>query len=203
MSVLYIIICLMGSNKAILNLESWWRHQWKHFPRYWPFVWGIHRSPVNSLHKDQWWGAWMFSLICVWINGWENNREAGDLRSHRAHYDVTVMRTLNLPCCVCSQPDNLGKLAGSMEADHVAVNSVDVSVDVNLLWYQKYGWDASFNHQVKLKFIPSFRAFAPHLSCPNCQARRRPFLRHIVTVGELRSTLCTILSVPRRFLDVR
>ena len=26
-----------------------------------------------------------------WINGWVNNREAGDLRHHCAHYDVTVM----------------------------------------------------------------------------------------------------------------
>ena len=33
----------------------------------------------------------LWSLICVWINGWVNNREAGDLRRHRAHYDVTVM----------------------------------------------------------------------------------------------------------------
>ena len=33
----------------------------------------------------------MFSLICVWINGWENNREAGDLRRYRAHYDVIAM----------------------------------------------------------------------------------------------------------------
>ena len=33
----------------------------------------------------------MISLICVWINGWENNREAGDLRRYRAHYDVIVM----------------------------------------------------------------------------------------------------------------
>ena len=28
----------------------------KHFPRYWPFVRGIHRSPVNSPHKGQWRG---------------------------------------------------------------------------------------------------------------------------------------------------
>ena len=27
---------------------------WKHFPRYWPFVRGIHRSPVDSPHKGQW-----------------------------------------------------------------------------------------------------------------------------------------------------
>ena len=65
--------------------------KWKHFPRYWPFVLGIHRSPMNSPHKGQWRGALMFSLICFWINGWVNNREAGDLRRYRAQYDVTVM----------------------------------------------------------------------------------------------------------------
>ena len=47
--------------------------------------------PVNSPQKGQRRGALMFSLICVWINGWVNNREAGDLRRHRAHYDVIVM----------------------------------------------------------------------------------------------------------------
>ena len=65
--------------------------KWKQFPRYWPFVWGIHRSPVNSPHKGQWRGALMFTLICAWINGWVNNREAGDLRRHRAHFDVSIM----------------------------------------------------------------------------------------------------------------
>ena len=63
----------------------------KHFPRYWPFVRGIHRPPVNFQRNGQWRGALMFSLICVSINGWENNREAGDLRRYRAHYGVTVM----------------------------------------------------------------------------------------------------------------
>ena len=58
--------------------------KWKHFPHYWPFV----RSPVNCPHKGQWRGALMFSLICVCINGWVNNGEAGDLRRHRSHYDV-------------------------------------------------------------------------------------------------------------------
>ena len=55
------------------------------------FVRGINRSTVNSPHKDQWRGALMFSLICAWINGLVNNREAGDLRRHHALYDVTVM----------------------------------------------------------------------------------------------------------------
>ena len=65
--------------------------KWKNFPRNWPFVWGIQRSPVNSPRKGQWRGALMFSLICAWIKVWVNNREAGDLRRHRAHYGVTVM----------------------------------------------------------------------------------------------------------------
>ena len=65
--------------------------KWRHFPRYWPFVRRIHRSPVNSPHKGQWRGALMFTLICARIKGWVNNREAGDLRRNRAHYDVIVM----------------------------------------------------------------------------------------------------------------
>ena len=72
--------------------------KWGHFPRYWPSVRGIPRSPVNSPLKGQWRGALMFSLICVWINGWENNREAGDLRRYRAHYDVIVMTDDVLKC---------------------------------------------------------------------------------------------------------
>ena len=70
--------------------------KWKHFPRYLAFVREIHRSPVNSPHKGHWRGALMFSLICVWINGWVNNREAGDLRRYRAHYDVSVMITFQV-----------------------------------------------------------------------------------------------------------
>ena len=65
--------------------------KWNHFPHYWPFVQGIHRSPVNSPHKGQWYWALMFSLICTWINPWVSNREAGDLRRHYAHNDVIVM----------------------------------------------------------------------------------------------------------------
>ena len=65
--------------------------KWKHFLRNWPFVLGILWSSVNSSHKGQWCGALMFSLICAWINTWVNNREAGDLRHHRTHQDVTVL----------------------------------------------------------------------------------------------------------------
>ena len=84
-----------GKRQWIWHVMTWKHYidviKWKHFPRYWPFVWRIHRPSVNSPHKDQWRGALMLSLICTWINGWVNNREAGDLRRHRAHSDVTVM----------------------------------------------------------------------------------------------------------------
>ena len=65
--------------------------KWKHFPCYWPFVRGIHQWPVNSPHKGQWHRALMFPLIYTWTNSWINTREAGDLRCHCAHYDITVM----------------------------------------------------------------------------------------------------------------
>ena len=63
--------------------------------RYWPFVRGIHQSPVNSPHKGQWRGTLMFSLICYWTNGWVDNREADDFRRHQAHRDVAAMATFN------------------------------------------------------------------------------------------------------------
>ena len=69
--------------------------KWKHFPSNWPFVQGFH-------HKGQWRGALMFSLICVWINNWVNNREAGDLRCYRAHYDVIVMNWENYSQVRCT-----------------------------------------------------------------------------------------------------
>ena len=65
--------------------------KWQHFPRYGPFVREIRRPPVNSQHKGQWRGALMFSLICFWMNGWVNNREAVDLRRYRDHHDIIVM----------------------------------------------------------------------------------------------------------------
>ena len=42
--------------------------KWKCFPRYWPFVQGIHRPPVNSPHRGQWRGTLM---NCARTNGWE------------------------------------------------------------------------------------------------------------------------------------
>ena len=106
-SLLHMQLCSRLGRTGLSNRCSTfhaWRHhslcfhddviKWRHFPRYWTFVRGIHRSPVNSPHKGQWRGALIFSLICTrWISVWvKKNHEAGDLSRHRAHYDVTVMR---------------------------------------------------------------------------------------------------------------
>ena len=94
LTITTVILCRgAGVSHAWANKYAWNDDviKWKHFPRNWPFVRGIHRSPVNSPHKGQWRGALMLSLICTRINGWVNNGDACDLRRHRAHYDVTVI----------------------------------------------------------------------------------------------------------------
>ena len=90
---IYLEIHVNNATSIIIlsNNPPWWRHQMEMFPCYWPFVRGIHRSPVNSPHKGQWRGALMFTLIYARINGWVNKREAGDLGRNRAHCDVIVM----------------------------------------------------------------------------------------------------------------
>ena len=66
---------------------AWWRHQMETFSVLLAICAG--NSPVPGEFPAR--GALVFSLICVWINGWVNNREAGDLRPHHVHYDVIVM----------------------------------------------------------------------------------------------------------------
>ena len=82
-----IVILIHGTHDDVIK--------WKHFPRNWPFVREIHRSPMNSPHKGQWRRPLTFPLICVGIKGWVNNRKVGDLRRHCTHYDVIVMPKSN------------------------------------------------------------------------------------------------------------
>ena len=90
----------ISSNKILINMflpvDDYWlqtpragmgscgvpfsRHddviKWKHFPRYWPFEKGIHRSPVDSPHKGQWHRALMFT--CIWaLNKWLSKQSWG------------------------------------------------------------------------------------------------------------------------------
>ena len=91
------VIQLIGS--TVHWSYAWWRHQMETFVALLALqvVRGIHRSLVNSPHKGQWHGALIFSLICTWTNFWINDHNTGDLRRHRAHYDVTVMDYIYAP----------------------------------------------------------------------------------------------------------
>ena len=71
---------------------TWWRHQMETFSTLLAICAGNSPVPGEFPHKGQWHGALMFSLICVWINDWVNNRETGDLWHYHAHYDITVMK---------------------------------------------------------------------------------------------------------------
>ena len=79
---------------------AWWSHQgrfdiiwdcrdprWRHQLETYSALLAL--WPVNSPYKGQWRGTLKFSSIYAWTNGWINTRDAGDLRCHRAHYDVT------------------------------------------------------------------------------------------------------------------
>ena len=82
---------LIYTSRHSIDFIAWWRHQMETFSALLALCAGNSPVPVNSPHKGQWRGTLMLSLICHWINGWVNNREAGDLRRHQAHYDVIVM----------------------------------------------------------------------------------------------------------------
>ena len=67
--------------------DTWWRHQKETFSAL--LAISVGNSVVTS--EFQWHKTLMFPFICTWINDWVNNGEAGDLRSHCAHYIITVM----------------------------------------------------------------------------------------------------------------
>ena len=110
--------------------------EWTHFPRYWPFMRGIHRSPVNSPHKDQRRRAFMFSLICAWTNGLITNRDADNLRRHLAHYDITVT---DLQTCIGLHSDQWSidnwdcmTFAANLISNAITKHLMDFSVSSNV-----------------------------------------------------------------------
>ena len=109
MSKLKCVVVFM-INTLVMRLEYFGRarlimrrHQMETFSTLLVVCAGI--SPVTGEFpsQSQWRGALMFSLICVWTNGWANNRDAGDLRRHRAHYDVTVVEGKFVISCMWCQ----------------------------------------------------------------------------------------------------
>ena len=91
----YSIFTTVTSTFSFWHIEwnhTWWRHQMKTFSALLAIC--AVNSPVPGefpAEKGKWQGVLMLSLICTRINGWVNSGEAGDLRSHRAHYEVIVM----------------------------------------------------------------------------------------------------------------
>ena len=90
-----LIIDPVSTNRPELciYIYTWWRHPMETFSALLALCAGNSLVPGEFPHKGQWRGALMFSLICTWTNSRVNNREAGDLRQHRAHYDFTVMES--------------------------------------------------------------------------------------------------------------
>ena len=78
-------------------------HQW----RYWPFLWGestVHRWIPLTKGSDEklWYFLWSAPEQTV-----ANNQDAGDLRHHRAHYDIIVMTNILSATKVRYSPDRL------------------------------------------------------------------------------------------------
>ena len=80
-------------NKCQASLRNaWWRHQIETFSALLALCAG--NSPVTGEFPSQRPVTRSFDvLICAWIKAWVNNRQAGDLRRHGAHYHVIVICT--------------------------------------------------------------------------------------------------------------
>ena len=92
--------CSEGDNKGkhqssivlafVLWINPWWRHQMETFSALLALCVG--NSPITGEFPTQRPVTRSFDVFFALRNGWVNNGEAGDFKSHRAHYDVIVMR---------------------------------------------------------------------------------------------------------------
>ena len=109
------------------NKSTRWRHQKETFSALLALCVG--NSPV----KGQWRGTLMSSLTCAWTNGWVNNRDAGYLRRHRAHYDVTVMLS---HACWCQS--TVTSLSFSVKAHQDRVSHTET--EMSSFWWNFHHW---------------------------------------------------------------
>ena len=87
--IFYEIYCTWSSRAGMAYLP-WWRHQTETFSALLALCAG--NLPVTGKfpsHRPMTWSFFFGSPPL--INGWVNNREAGDFRRNRAHYDAIVM----------------------------------------------------------------------------------------------------------------
>ena len=84
----------------------------------------------------------MFSLICACTNSWVHNRDAGDLRHHRAHNDVTVV----INCT------NLIAGEGFVEVGHLYMNTIHAIYQI--CYFRYLYWIVRWYHSTV--FHPTF-----------------------------------------------
>ena len=92
--IIYLILGTLSDStevKSIVYAQSLWRHQMETFSALLAICAGNSPVPGEFPAQRPVTRALMFYLIFAWINGWVNNREAGDLRRHRADYEIIVM----------------------------------------------------------------------------------------------------------------
>ena len=89
---------------------------------------------------------WCFFLIGARINGWVNNREAGDLRRHQAHCDVSVMY---VGCNTHPRPNFWGCLTKS-PLNHLPLINMDALSQTT--FSSAFSWMKTF--RISLKFVP-------------------------------------------------
>ena len=144
--IIYLFIYLYSHHWYGCERTEPWVHddviKWKHFQRYWPFVRGIHRSPVNSPHKGQWREAFMFSLIRAWINGWWGwwfETPSCPLWRHcnvkgtKAHFAINSLNWLFLNWFVCTPYMNIG-VGYYPHLDNYYANPCSFLVDIILIY---------------------------------------------------------------------
>ena len=121
--------------------------KWKHFPRCWPFVRGIHRSPVNSPHKGQRRWALMFSLICAWINGWVNIPSTGPLNINGQRtnvYDWLAVNKLSLDIKKTKYilfhaiNKNINNLVAEPKINDICIERVNNFFSLDYIWTRTY-----------------------------------------------------------------
>ena len=71
--------------------KAWWRYQMETFSALLAICAGNSSVLGEFLAQRPVTRGFDFSLICVWINGWVDNRESGDLRRYRVYYVVIIM----------------------------------------------------------------------------------------------------------------
>ena len=91
---------------------------------------------MNSPRKGHWRGALIFSLVCAWINGWVNNREAGDLRCHSAHYVIHSNVLEN----ILKNEFNFHRLTYKDQVTHICVCKLKLSL-VQIMACRLFGAD--------------------------------------------------------------